>query len=196
MSNTFKKGDKVVAAPGMARSTVSREYDVVEGRVYTVKSISDTTGNLRFEEKDTIRAGGAVPPAHRRGRFVLAPAAGSPSRAFEPGDKLRCIRGTGHTLIVGHAYSVESADGEFVHLEGAVGGWDVARFVLEQPAPPRDYRLMCKGVLPRSFETPEAAAEAAAEAARKMFNDGEDFSIVELTTVSKHTVRKVVEARV
>ncbi|MHA6907402.1 hypothetical protein ACQUJS_03050 [Ralstonia pseudosolanacearum] len=196
MSNKFKVGDKVIVKPGQEGGLYNK-YAAEAGKTYTITSITGA-GSLRFAEKATPWGFDTLPPAHDPARFELA--AQQPSRKFKVGDRVRLLEPvTSNSLTAGQVYTVRALRDsshpphQGVYLEGFNGEYDwwyEYRFELV-PEAPRDFRLMCKGVLPRSFATPESASEHA----RKVFNDGEDFSVVEVVLVSKHTVRKVVEAR-
>lgn len=218
MSNTFKVGDKVIVKTGREHGTggCHSPWSVEAGKVYTIKTIS-VFGNLRFEEKDAPAPNDSKPPAHDPARFELAPAQAPTVPPFKVGDKVQYKGGdswmesdagkkVGDVLTVArvsdnnslygnnypadHPYRYSLAFEELSHFT-----WHMryaGRFG-SAPEPVRDFRLARNGgvVHPASFKTEEAATEAA----RKAYSDGQEFDIVEVVTVSKHTVRKVVEAR-
>ncbi|MGA4005333.1 hypothetical protein ACI2US_03065 [Ralstonia nicotianae] len=195
MSNKFKVGDKVVVKAGQ-EGGVRSKYDVEAGKTYTVTSINGT-GCLRFAEKATPWGLDRYPPAHDPARFELAQ---QPGHKFKVGDRVRLLESVCSGLLIpGQVYTVRALRGsphstpKGVYLEGFSNydWWFEHRFELV-PEVPREYRLSRNGSIAASRHR---TTEAAAEAARSLYNDGVEFDIVEVVTVSKHTVRKVVEVR-
>ncbi len=210
MSNKFKVGDKVrikevdawLLRHGknvgdeltVARIQVSR-FEL--GRILLVfeELLSKAPNHERFSE-----------------RFELAPAV----PPFKVGDKVRVKvdaqhpdhKGVQHYaregvigVVMGGPTPAGSMDVEFdrddVRVTANVTSPRVCQYV--NPAnlelfvePPRDFRRVINGnVGSASFKS----AEVAIEAARQAIGEGTEFDIVEVVVVSKHTVRKVGEAR-
>ncbi|QIK18310.1 hypothetical protein G7968_07645 [Ralstonia solanacearum] len=179
MSNKFKVGDKVRCVRG---TNSSRKLN--EGGIYEVST----------DQYGAYVGIVGIGSDWFASRFELVQAA-QPTRPLQAGDKVRCIDNDGGAKVhitVDQEYEVERViPGGFLVLKGVVGDYWAHRFNRVQPVP-RDYRLMRNGCIASTgHKTPEEVAEYA----RKNSPDGMEFDIVEVVTVSKHTVRKVVEAR-
>ncbi|QMV32567.1 hypothetical protein KMB83_gp47 [Ralstonia phage Anchaing] len=193
MSNKFKVGDNVRCIRGSIDGN-----KLMSGLYYTITAVSgngiyvDVEGNGYVSTDLSWFADRFEPASDAPGKAAYAP----PPRKFKVGDRVKCINPAG-VLEAGTVYVVEDVSAcstdYRVHLQGhrRGAGFFERRFELA-PEAPRECRISRNGTIGSSrYQTTEAAAAQA----RSTFNDGAEFDIVEIVTVSKHVVRKVVEAR-
>ncbi|MDO3559421.1 hypothetical protein [Ralstonia pseudosolanacearum] len=195
MSNKFKVGDKVRIKE--VDSWLIR-HGKNAGDVLTVNRVVKATfevGRILLVFDELL----AAAPGHERfsERFELVP--DEPARKFKVGDRVRCVLAGGYPEVsTGEVFVVAGYDALqdgawLLKLEERGRGSSYYEHRFEPHVePPRDYRLMRNGNI---ASTPHTTPEEVADYARKSLSDSVEFDIVEIVTVSKHTVRKVVEAR-
>ncbi|BCL97655.1 hypothetical protein MAFF211491_21070 [Ralstonia solanacearum] len=185
MSNTFKVGDKVRCV------RTGRNGLLTLGGEYVISTVSYDGTN--------VGVNGSRSADWYADRFVLAestpPKPAPKATDFAVGSKVMVGDQSKYDGKWAGPMEVKATNANFVtckHPAYALTGAFFPTELVAYQEPPRDYRISRNNQLAAaSFKTPEEAAEAG----RRNYNDGTEFDIVEVVTVSKHTVRKVLEAR-
>lgn len=186
MSNKFKVGDKVRCVRGHAGLLYT-------GEIYVVRGIDSIYSYVYL-------VGGALGHGWHTSRFELvssAPATPPKPQAsdFAVGSKVMVGDQSKYDGKWAGPMEVKATNSNFVtckHPAYALTGAFYPTELVAYQEPPREFRLSRNGsIAGTAHKTPEEVAEYA----RKNLSDSVEFEIVEVVTVSKHTVRKVVEAR-